>query len=83
MNSQGLMTNFLNRLWGNPEQSLPPVDPTVYLVRTVRHAYTGKIIFQDDYLIKFLSEEGEGMTKPVKILKENIHSIDILSVKRA
>jgi|APTNR8051073442_1049403.scaffolds.fasta_scaffold00001_456 hypothetical protein len=49
-------------------------DPTNYLIVTHRQAYCGKIVFQDDTIIKFRTEE----LKPIKILKMNIKQISIL-----
>jgi hypothetical protein len=50
------------------------LDPTEYLIVTQRQTYCGKIIFQDDIIIKFRTED----LKPVKILKWNIKQISIL-----
>jgi hypothetical protein len=49
-------------------------DPTNYLIVTQRKTYCGKIIFQDETMIKFRTEE----LKPIKILKRNIKQISIL-----
>lgn len=48
-------------------------DSTVYLITTERQSYCGHIIFQDDKVIKFRTEN----LKPVKILKENIRQVSI------
>lgn len=49
-------------------------DSTNYLIVTQRQTYCGKIIFQDDTMIKFRTLE----LKPIKILKSNIKQISIL-----
>jgi hypothetical protein len=49
-------------------------DSTVYLITTQRQSYCGHIIFQDNTVIKFRTDD----LKPVKILKENIKSLSIL-----
>jgi hypothetical protein len=48
-------------------------DPTFYLIKTNQHEYEGKILFQDNVIIKLKVDE----TKVVKILKENILKIRI------
>lgn len=54
-------------------------DPTVYLIETNTQSYTGMITFQNDTFMKV-----ELMTerpKVVKILKENIRKVEIISQK--
>jgi hypothetical protein len=49
-------------------------DPTIYQVETHTNIYCGRIMHQDDTVIRFQSSEG----KPIKILKKNINRITIL-----
>ena len=49
------------------------VDPTLYQIKTSQHEYAGKILFQDNMIIKLKVDE----MKVVKILKENILKITI------
>jgi hypothetical protein len=52
-------------------------DPTLYLIETTTQSYTGRIAFQNDVFMKV-----ELMTekpKVVKILKENIVKVQIIS----
>lgn len=48
-------------------------DPTFYRIKTNQHEYAGKILFQDNVIIKLKVDEA----KVVKILKENILKISI------
>jgi hypothetical protein len=48
-------------------------DPTFYQIKTSQHEYAGKILFQDNMIIKLKVDE----MKVVKILKENILKITI------
>jgi hypothetical protein len=48
-------------------------DPTLYQIKTNQHEYAGKILFQDNMIIKLKVDE----MKVVKILKENIRKITI------
>lgn len=48
-------------------------DPTLYQIKTNQHVYAGKILFQDNMIIKLKVDE----MKVVKILKENILKITI------
>ena len=48
-------------------------DPTFYQIKTNQHEYAGKILFQDNMIIKLKVNE----MKVVKILKENILKITI------
>lgn len=50
------------------------IDPTDYIIITQRQTYCGKIISQNDIMIKFRTVE----LKPIKILKRNIKQISIL-----
>ena len=52
----------------------PQSDYTLYQIATHTSNYCGRIINQDDVVIRFQNKEG----KPVKILKENIRSILVL-----
>jgi hypothetical protein len=54
----------------------PLADPSLYEIKTIRNNYIGTIAFQDDYMIKL--KPADGSSRPVKILKENIISIQIL-----
>ena len=54
----------------------PLVDPSLYEIKTLRNNYIGTIAFQDKYMIKL--KPADGSARPVKILKENITSIQIL-----
>ena len=54
--------------------SLTP-DPTMYQVETSNNTYSGYIVFQDDVMIKFRTTS----LKPVKILKNNIVRVTIMS----
>lgn len=56
------------------ETTEPLIDPTDYIIVTHRQTYCGKIISQNDVIIKFKTQE----LKPVKILKRNIKQISIL-----
>jgi hypothetical protein len=57
------------------QQTLAPIgDSTLYRVQTRTNTYCGRIMHQDEVVIRFQSNEG----KPVKILKENIRNISIL-----
>lgn len=51
-----------------------PSDSTIYLVETIARKYCGRIIYQDDVVIKLK------MAKPkvVKILKSNIEQITVV-----
>ena len=49
-------------------------DPTLYLIETSMGRYEGKIIYQDDVIIKLCV----GDFKLVKILKTNINKIQIV-----
>ena len=51
------------------------VDSTLYKIKTMPHEYVGRIVYQDDNVIKFKKEMG---TRLVKILKCNIESITVL-----
>lgn len=64
-------------LWGNPE-ILPVEDTTTYLIETEVGKYCGKIIYQNDVVIKLK------IAKPnaVKILKANIKHITIAHTDR-
>lgn len=53
--------------------SVETVDPTFYQIKTNQHEYAGKILFQDNVIIKLKVDE----MKVVKILKENILKITI------
>ena len=49
-------------------------DPSLYEIETAMKKYCGKIIYQDDVVIKFRLVN----LKPVKILKANINRIEII-----
>ncbi len=49
-------------------------DPTVYHIETTLRKYCGRIIYQDDVVIKLKSSR----PKPVKIIKSNIEKITII-----
>lgn len=49
-------------------------DPTQYKIVTNTNEYVGRIIYQDDFAIKFINDKA----KPVKILKSNISRIHVL-----
>lgn len=53
--------------------SVETIDPTLYQIKTNQHEYAGKILFQDNVIIKLKVDE----MKVVKILKENILKITI------
>ena len=50
-------------------------DSTLYKIETDPHEYIGRIIYQDDTVIKFQKEFGDRL---VKILKSNIKCISIV-----
>jgi hypothetical protein len=49
-------------------------DPTVYQIKTYTNTYCGRIMYQDDVVIRFQNNEG----RSVKILKQNITLISIV-----
>jgi hypothetical protein len=73
-------TNFLESLVNlfkvETEVTQPMADPSLYEIKTTRNNYIGTIAFQDNYMIKL--KPADGSVRPVKILKENITSIQIL-----
>jgi hypothetical protein len=65
----------LTDLFAKAEQEIPYVaDSTVYRIKTNASEYSGKIIYQNDVVIKF-----DTGSKPIKILKANIANISIIS----
>ena len=58
----------------NAPKVLIEQDPSLYEIETAMKKYCGKIIYQDDVVIKFRLVN----LKPVKILKANINRIEII-----
>jgi hypothetical protein len=79
MKTVSLLSSFINLFKPEEEELTPMMDTSLYLIQTTRHNYTGNIIFQDDYVIKF--KPLDGPSKPVKILKQNINSIQIVKLQ--
>jgi len=65
----------LSIFFGKDVKESLSVDSTLYIVKTLPHEYIGRIVYQDDTVIKFKKEAG---TRLVKILKSNIKSITVL-----
>lgn len=74
--SINLFSSLANLFKVENEMIAPMADPSLYEIKTLRNNYIGTIAFQDDYLIKF--KLADGSSRPVKILKDNITSIQIL-----
>ncbi len=72
MDALDSFTSFFQ--WNDQEEISNP-DPTLYRIITSKQEYVGKIINQDGMMIKFKSQK----TKPIKILKVNIHSISLIA----
>jgi hypothetical protein len=53
------------------------IDPTVYRIQTQHDNYTGVILYQDHVVIRLKCER----QYPVKIIKENIIRINIVSTQ--
>ena len=64
----------------NRKETIPVLhDPTVYNIRTKTQQYIGNIAFQNDTFMKVsLATDNQ---KVVKILKENIQKVEILSIQ--
>ena len=62
---------------GGQQAMAAPEDPTVYQVETAVRRYCGKIIYQDDMMIKLKIAK----PKPVKILKTNIERITVVKTE--
>ena len=62
--------------WRRP-LAIPQLETTEYRITTNTNEYLGVIIQQDDYSIKFQSQEN----KTVKILKSNINRMSAVSYK--
>ncbi|MBL7870939.1 MAG: hypothetical protein JNM78_04970 [Cyclobacteriaceae bacterium] len=61
-------------LWPDTEET-PLIDLTEYKIATKTNEYTGTIIYQNDFVIKFQ----ERNNKLVKILKSNINKMVVVS----
>lgn len=73
MKTEGFL-KFCSVLLGVEEKEPSVSDPTLYEIQTHTHSYTGKIVVQDDKMMKVWLIEN---MKAVKILKENIVRIHI------
>jgi len=59
--------------WRTPVVT-PLLDNTEYRIATNTHEYHGRIIYQDDFSIKFQSQKN----KTVRILKSNINQMSVI-----
>ena len=77
MTGSSLIFRWMTALTDRKE-SLPVLhDPTLYLIQTKTQQYTGNIAFQNDTFMKVaLAAEKQ---KVIKILKENIQKVEIIS----
>jgi hypothetical protein len=82
MSNVNFFSTIVNLFKVETDTMEPLVDPSLYEIKTLRNNYIGTIAFQDDYMIKLMPADGS--SRPVKILKQNITSIQILkSVARS
>lgn len=68
------MSKLMATLLGRQLNPTDAADSTVYTIQTSSHFYTGKIVFQDDKMMRVWVLN---KMKTVKILKENILKISI------
>jgi hypothetical protein len=68
------LIKLLKPLFQSTEIANMVIDKTLYRIVTHTNEYCGHIVHQDNMVIKLQSKQG----KPVKILKKNIKSIEIL-----
>jgi hypothetical protein len=66
-----LINSMAAHLLGKEKEVPPPVDPTVYRIETATHKYCGRIVYQDDMVMKIKISK----PKAIKILKANIERI--------
>jgi hypothetical protein len=78
MEKSNFFKSMLHSLFGilTPQaaSTTPIEDPTVYMIETSIKKYCGRIIYQDDVLLKLKGFK----PKPVKILKSNIIKIKLV-----
>ena len=77
------MKNLFKYMWkvfvGSPPAKPAVDDPTVYQIETSMRKYCGKIIYQDDMMIKLKIAK----PKSIKILKSNIERITVIQTELA
>ena len=73
-NVMNLLKSLAGALMGAGPGIHPPMDPTIYRIETMARKYCGRIVYQDDVVIKLKIAK----PKPVKILKSNIERITIV-----
>jgi hypothetical protein len=73
------LRSFLEIFAPSPSVRLVVEDPTVYQIETTMRKYCGKIIYQDDMMIKLKIAK----PKAIKILKSNIERITIVQTELA
>jgi hypothetical protein len=66
-----LLKYMVTMLMGIGNEPTTPIDPTIYSIKTMTRKYCGRILYQDNVVIKFKT----GSRKAVKILKANIEQI--------
>ena len=74
-----LLKSIANMFTISRPQVTPIEDPTIYQIETSIRKYCGKIIYQDDMMIKLKIAK----PKAVKILKSNIDRITIVQTETA
>ena len=74
-----LLKSIANLFTIDKPKMTPMEDPTVYRIETSMKKYCGKIIYQDDMMIKLKTSRA----KAVKILKPNIDRITIVQTETA
>jgi len=74
-----LLKSIIDMFVVSPPERPVIEDPTVYHIETVQRKYCGKIIYQDDMMIKLKVAK----PKAVKILKTNIERITIVQTELA
>ncbi|MBI1767403.1 MAG: hypothetical protein HY015_00490 [Bacteroidetes bacterium] len=71
------ISDSIGLFFGVKEKQSLSSDSTLYKIETNPHEYIGRIIYQDDTVIKFQKEFGARL---IKILKSNIRCISIVHV---
>ena len=69
------ISDSIGTFFGMEKRESHSSDSTLYKIETNPHEYIGRIIYQDDTVIKFRKEIGDRL---VKILRCNIKSISIV-----
>ncbi len=66
-----LINSIAALLLGREKEVPPAIDPTVYRIETATNKYCGRIIYQNDMMLKLKISK----PKAIKILKSNIERI--------